>query len=334
MDSNKKMTYDLIIIGSGPAGLTASIYASRYNLNNLVFGKKIGGTIGLAYKVENYPGFRSIPGLDLMAKIEEHSKDLGGQIVYDPVQKITKRGEPASPMSNRGEQDFIVYTLSGQTYQAKTIIVATGTERRTLGINGENEYLGKGVSYCTTCDAPFYKDKIVALVGGSDGAISGAVHAAEYAKKVYVIYRKNQLRAEPAWINEWKNIEVSGKGEAIYNTNIIEIKGDGQKITQVVLDTDYKNQKELVVDGVFIEIGGVPGTSLAQEMGIEMNDEHFIKVDKWMDTNIPGVFAAGDCTDFIYGFAQMITACGMGALAARSAYVYLRKEMAPQQRGI
>ncbi len=318
------MVYDLIIIGSGPAGLTASIYASRYNLTNLVLGKKIGGTIGLAHKVENYPGFRSIPGLDLMTKIEEHAKGLGTSVVYDPVQKITKNNE----------QDFVVYTLSGQTYQAKSLIISSGTERRTLGINGEDEYLGKGVSYCTTCDAPFYKDKIVVLVGGSDGAVSGAVHASEYAKKVYIIYRKDQLRAEPAWINEWKNIEKSGKGETIYDTNVVEIKGDGQKVTQIILDKPYKNQKELIVDGVFIEIGGVPGTNLAQEMGIEMNEQGFIKVDKWMNTNISGIFAAGDCTDFIYGFAQMITACGMGALASRSAYVYLRKEMAPQQRGI
>lgn len=318
------MIYDLIIVGSGPAGLTASIYASRYNLTNLIFGKKIGGTIGLAHKVENYPGFRSIPGLDLMTKIEEHTKDLGGEIVYDPAQKIIKNGD----------QDFTVFTLSGKTYQAKTVIISSGTERRTLGINGENEYLGKGVSYCTTCDAPFYKDKTVALVGGSDGAVSGAVHASEYAKKVYIIYRKDQLRAEPAWINEWKKIEQTGKGEAVYNANIVEIKGDNQRVNKIVLDIIHNDQKELEVDGVFIEIGGVPGTNLAREVGVEMNEEGFIKVDKWMVTNIPGVFAAGDCTDFIYGFAQMITACGMGALAARSAYVYLRKETAPQQRGI
>lgn len=311
--------YDLIIIGSGPAGLTASIYASRYKMANLVLAKQKGGTIGLAHKVENYPGFVSIHGLDLMAKIEDQAQKLGAEIIYDPAESIKKKAEI-----------FEVFTDSGKKYQAKALILATGTERRKLQIPGEEEFLGRGVSYCTTCDAPFFQDKIVALIGGSDAAVSGAIHTAEYAQKVFIIYRQAQLRAEPIWVEKALD---NPKIEPIYNTNIIEINGD-QVVKGVVLDSPHQGSKELALDGVFIEIGGVPGTGLAKIAGVELNQAGYVKVDKGMRTNIAGIFAAGDLTDFLPRFQQLVTVEAMGALAAASAYQFLKHQIAPAQRGV
>jgi thioredoxin reductase (NADPH) len=315
--------YDLVIIGSGPAGLAASIYASRYKLSNLVLGKKQGGTIGLAHNVENYPGFKQVSGLNLMNQIEEHATHLGAKIVYDPVQKIEKDGDSLK-----------VYTVAGKEVFANSVVIATGTRRKKLNIPGEEKYLGKGVSYCTTCDAPFYQDQKVALIGGSDGAVSGAVHVAEYAEKVYLIYRGEKLKAEPAWKSEWKKIEDSGKGVTIFNTNVTQIKGDGKRVQAIQLDKPFQGKKELGVNGIFIEIGGVPGTKLAEELGVETDDNGYIEVDKNMQTNISGVFAAGDCTNFLPDVQQMITASAMGAIAARGIYEYVKQEEAPQQKGI
>jgi len=322
-------TYDLVIIGSGPAGFTASIYASRYKLANLVLGEKMGGTIGLASKVENYPGFKSISGLDLMAKIEEQVKDLGAEVTYDPVTGVKKEGE-----------NFEVLTRSGKNHQARAIILATGMERRKLGVSGEKEYLGKGVTYCTTCDAPFFKDKAVALVGGADSAVSGAIHTAEFASKVYIIYRKDKLRAEPIWVEQ---ALANPKIEPIYNTNITKILGGKEvdpkmegpdKVAAVELDNPYQGEKILKLDGVFIEIGGLPGAGIASSMGIKLSEAGFIKTNERMETNLAGVFSAGDGNDFLPDFQQMITACGEGALAAAAAYRFLKQEEAPQILGI
>ncbi len=321
---NKQLIYDSIIIGTGPAGLTASIYASRYRLKNLILGKEKGGTIGLAHNVENYPGFRQIAGLDLMDKIERHARDLGGKIIYDPVQRVKKNQN----------NNFLIFTSNKKEYETKTVIIATGTKRRKLNISGEEEYLGKGVSYCTTCDAPFFRNKKVALVGGSDGAVSGAVHLSEFANKVYLIYRGDKLRAEPAWVQEWNKVRKKDRGVTIFNTNVTKIHGDGKKVKKLKLDKEYNGAKELEVDGVFIEIGGVPGTGLAQELELNIDDDQYIKVDSGMRTSKKGVFAAGDCTNFLPEVQQMITAAAMGALAARSSYEYLKKEKAPQQKGI
>lgn len=321
--------YNLIIIGSGPAGFTASIYASRYKLSNLILGEKVGGTIGLASKVENYPGFRSISGLDLMVKIEEHVKDLGAEVVYDPVTGVKKKNG-----------DFEVLTRSGKSLLAETIIIATGTERRKLDVPGEKEYLGRGVTYCTTCDAPFFKDKVAALIGGSDSAVSGAIHTAEFAKKVYIIYRKEKLRAEPAWVEQALG---NPKIEPIYNTNITKIlgtkdlepKAEGpDKVAAAELDHPYKGEKILKLDGVFIEIGGVPGVGIASSMGVELTEAGFIKANKQMETNVQGVFSAGDCNDRLPNFQQMTTACAEGALAAASAYKFLKQVEAPQIKGL
>lgn len=320
--------FDLIIIGSGPAGFTASIYASRYKLSNLVLGEKVGGTIGLASKVCNYPGFPSISGLDLMAKIEAQVKELGAEVVYDPAVGVKSR-----------EKIFEVLTKSGKSFKTKSLILAIGMKRRQLNVPGEKEYLGRGVTYCTTCDAPFFKDKVVALIGGADSAVSGAIHTAEYAKKVYIIYRKDKLRAEPIWVEQaLKNPKI----EPIYNTNITKIFGvkdldskteELDKVAAVELDSPYQGEKILRLDGVFIEVGGVPGVGIASSMRVELTKTGFIKVNEKMETNVKGVFSAGDCNDRLPAFQQMITACAEGAIAASSAYKYLKQEEAPQILG-
>lgn len=341
--------YDLIIIGLGPAGLTAGIYASRYRLKNLIIGKELGGTIALAHAVENYPGFESISGVEWSQKTLEQTKKLGSEIVYELVEKI-----------NKTEGGYQVYLRDQKQFEAKTIIIATGSERRKLNVPGETEYIGKGISYCTTCDAPFYKGKTVALIGGSDAAVSGAVHTAEFADKVYIIYRKDQLRAEPIWTEQALQ---NPKIEVIYNTNVIKILGieeiknkklkiseaccyavkdtdekskidqNQDKVGAVELDKPYNGGNILPVDGVFIEIGAVPGTSLAQNLGVTLDEVNYILVGEDMSTNLPGVFAAGDLTDNSKTFAQMIGACAQGAIAAASAYKYLKGEKAPRILG-
>jgi len=307
--------FDLIIVGSGPAGLTASIYASRYKLNNVVIGKVLGGTITLAHKIENFPGFKAIAGLELAEKMGEQVKALGAEIILDEVTKIEQR-----------EGDFKVFVQSGKNLVSKALIVATGTERRKLGVPGEQEYLGRGVSYCTTCDAPFFRGKTVALIGGSNAAVSGAIHAAGFAAKVYIIYRREQLRAEPIWVEEaLKNPQI----EVIYNTNVTEVLGDQAKVIGVKLDKPYHGKDTLALDGVFVEIGGVPLSSLLQKMGVKVTAAGHIDVDKQMRTNLEGLFVAGDFTDESVVLQQGILACAQGAVAAFAAFKYLKGSPTP-----
>jgi len=330
------MLYDLIIIGSGPAGLTASIYASRYKLANLVIGKVLGGTITLAHKVENFPGFKGT-GFELGQKMVEQAKSLGAEMVGEEVGRIELEGKEG--LEGVGGKSFKVTTETNKEFEARAVIVASGTERRKLGVNGEKEYLGKGVSYCTNCDAPFFKDKIVALIGGSNAAVGGAVHAAEFASKVYVIYRKDELRAEPAWVEEAKS---NPKIEIIYKTNVLEILGVGElgkmgemgeRVGGIELDKEYNGNKVLALDGVFVEIGGVPASSFLRPLGAELDENDFVKVNEKMETNIPGLFAAGDVTTHSQIMSQAITSAADGAVAAGMAYKYLKGIKAPKITG-
>jgi len=310
------MKFDVVIIGSGLAGLTASIYASRYRLSNIIIGKLPGGTINLAHKIENFPGFTAISGLELAQRVIMQVKALGAEILPEEVMEV-KIIEP----SKNETHYFSLTTEKGAEIQAKTIIATTGTERRKLGVPGEKEYLGRGVSYCTHCDAPFFKNKVVAVIGGSNAAVSGAIHLSLFAKKVYIIYRGKELRAEPAWIEEAK---ISPKIETIYNTNVVEILGDGNKVNAVKLDNPYQNSSIFSVEGVFIEIGGIPVTNYLIPLKVNLNEDGYVIVNEKMETNIPGVFAAGDFTTQSLILQQAITACAQGAIAASSAFKYLK----------
>jgi thioredoxin reductase (NADPH) len=325
-------TYDLIIIGAGPAGLTASIYASRYQLNHLVMGKSCGGEMALSHEIENYPGFRSISGLDLTKKMEEQARTLGVDISCEGVAKIQPQ-----------KGGFKLTTDSRDNYQTKALIIATGTERRKLGIPGEEEYTGRGVSYCATCDAPFFRDKTVAVIGGANTAAQGALLLADLAKKVYIIYRRKPLRADPTFVSRIEGKAKKGKIEIIYETNLTEIKGSGNRVTGVILDRPYQPPKaslakgggksELALDGVFIEAGGVPGTALVKPLGVKLDRKGFIKVDLKMGTSVPGLFAAGDITSSGALLQQIVVSCAQGAMAASSAYEFLKEVAAPSLRG-
>jgi len=292
--------YDLIIIGAGPAGLTASIYASRYQIKHLLIGSQLGGTMVWASMIENYPGFDLITGVDLAQKMVAQVKKLGGEIKNTSVLEIKKK-----------QDSFELRTENDEFYETKTLIIATGTQRRKLNIPGEVEYLGKGVSYCSTCDGVFFKEKTVAVVGGSNAAVTSALHLAGLAQKVYLIYRRRPLRADPLW-------------EVIYETNVVEILGDGQKVTGIKLDRPYQNNQQLFIDGLFIEIGGKPGSELAESLGVDLDEKGFIKVNPNMSTNIVGIFAAGDVANASGEFQQIITAASEGAIAANSVYQYLK----------
>ena len=343
------MLYDLIIIGAGPAGLTASIYASRYRIKNLVIGSQLGGAMALASAVENYPGFERISGLELAQKMAQQVKALGAEIINNSVVKIQNSKFKTQNKSKIQNPKFKIITESGKEYQARAIILATGTRRRELGVPGEKEYLGKGVSYCATCDAAFFRDKVVAVVGGANAAVMSADHLSRFAKKVYLIYRRKPLRAEPIWV---ERVKKNTKIEIIYNTNIVRILGESEFKIQisirqpadkfqnkfqipnskpetkevvggVELDNPYRGSKYLAVDGVFIEIGGVPGTELAKSLGVELDEKGFVKVNPDMETNIPGVFAAGDIANLHGELQQIIIACAEGATATFSVYKYL-----------
>jgi len=308
---NQTTVYDLLIVGSGPAGLTASIYASRYRLKHLVLGSQLGGAASWAAEIENYPGFKKISGLELTQKMADHVQSLGAEIKNQEVISLAKNKDL-----------FEIKTADNQIFMAKTVIFASGTQRRKLNIPGEKEYLGKGVSYCTTCDGAFFKEGKVAIIGGSNAAAMGASHLAEFANQVYLIYRKEALRADPIWTQRVQN---DPKIKIIYQTNLVEILGDGNKVTGVKLDKVYENQDQLILDGVFIEIGGVPGTDLVGSIGVKLDEKGFIHVEADMRTNIDGIWAAGDVANASGEFQQIITAAAEGALAANSVYKYLSK---------
>lgn len=305
------MTYDIAIVGSGSGAYSASIYASRYKLSNIIFGKIVGGTITEAHKVCNYPGLPDISGTELGMKFEAQAKDLGAVIAYESVIDIKKE-----------KGIFLLKTDSGKTYESKTVLLTTGTERNKLMIPGEDQYVGKGLSYCATCDAFFYRNKTVAVVGGKNAAVMAACMLSDIAKQVYIIYRGSEFTGEPAWIDqlyEKKNVEI------IFKTLPIGFEGEN-KLEKVKLSSPYKGSQYLDIDGIFIEIGSEPNALLSSQLKIEVDAKKYIKVDKTQATNVEGVWAAGDCTTASNGFRQVVTAVSEGAIAANSIYAYLSKQ--------
>lgn len=302
-----KLSYDVIIIGSGVAGLAAAMYAGRLHLNTLVIGNEMGGTINFDYNVENYPGFTSIKGFELAKKIKEQAFKYKPKIINEIVTEISKN------------KNYIVNTKN-KYFEAKTIIIATGREEKTLNIPGEKKFMHKGVHSCAICDAAFYKNKTIGVIGGSDSAAKEALILTKYAKKVYIIYRGEQIHPEPVYakrINEEKN-----KIEIINNTNITEIKGN-KFVNKVVLDRSYKNSKELKLDAVFIGIGHTPTTELVKSLKVKLNKKGEIIVNKNAETNVKGVYAAGDVTD--NELKQIVVAVSYGVIAAYNAYKYINE---------
>ena len=303
MDSlDLEKTYDLIVLGGGPTAIACAIYAARFAMDVLIVGKVFGGLIATTDIVENYPGITSISGQGLMEMFKDHMNSLSIPYISDEIRSI------------ENVEDYFVLHSFFQKFKAKSICIATGSERRKLGIPGENEFAGKGVSYCATCDGPFYKDKIVCVIGGSDSAAKEALFLAQNVEKVYIIYRKEEIRAEP--INK-KRVYENEKIEIINNTNVVEIVGK-TTVNHVIFD----NGKELEVDGVFIEIGSIPNSEIAQRIGTKINEKGEIIINRKSETNMPGIFAAGDVADA--PFKQAITGVAEGVIAAYSAFDYLK----------
>ena len=295
------MIYDLIIIGAGPAGLTAALYAARYNLNILLIGQEIGGYLPKIPNIENYPGFSKISGIELTRRMTEQIQNYGVKIIEQEIIDIKKDG------------NFTIYGDKNK-YESKTIIIAIGTQRRRLGLPEEKDFLGKGLSYCVTCDAPFFKEKTVAVIGGSDSAAMAALFLSEYAKKIYIIYRRDKLRAEPIKVEQ---IKKNKKIEIIYNTEVKKI--NGQKFVESII---LNNKKQIRVDGVFVEIGLISAKDLSEKLKIKLDKQNNIITNEIMETNIDGVFAAGDITN--RKLKQIVTSAAQGAIAANSAFYYIK----------
>lgn len=309
---------ELIVIGAGPAGLTCSIYASRLKIDHLIIAKTLGGTVAEAHLIQNYPGIKEIKGQDLAEKMVEHAKSYGVEIVQTEVAKLATQKH----RSNGNTERFEIQTVDGKTYQAQTLFLGLGTRVRHLNVPGEKEFLGKGVAYCAACDAPLFKGKTVAVIGGGNSAVTAALQLSKFCPKVYLITRGESLRAEPFWQDQskkQKNIKT------ILNTNVTEIIGD-DVVTAVKLDNPYEGKDKLEVQGAFIEIGATPAVSLTKDLNIELTKKGLIKIKPDGSTTIPGVWAGGDvataCEDIEP--RQIVHAVSEGAMAALSIFKHLR----------
>lgn len=300
------MNYDLIIVGAGAAGMTAGIYASRYEIKNVIIGDIVGGLTTEAHKIFNWPGDPGISGFELTKKMADHAKESGSEIVLDQVLEVSKEGE----------QQFTVKTRGGKILTAKRILFTSGTKHRKLNLPNEDQYLGRGLAYCATCDGPFFKDQVVTLVGGGNSVISAALYLADLASKVYVVCRGEALKGEPVWREELikrPNVTV------IYKTNVVGLVGQ-EKLEAVTLDQAFEGKADLPTNGLFVEIGLLPQTELFKTLGGETDNFGYIIVKPDMSTSIPYVYAAGDSTNASNNFHQIVTACGEGAVAADSIY--------------
>ncbi|MBS7608771.1 MAG: thioredoxin-disulfide reductase [Candidatus Bathyarchaeia archaeon] len=303
-------TWDLIIVGAGPAGLTAGIYAARSGLKPLIIEEKIaGGTVGDAPVIENYPGFESISGAELAQKFVAQCRKLGAVIhEFEKVETLDLKGE-----------EKIVKTDKG-VYKAKAVIIASGSSYSELGVPGEKEFKGRGVSYCGVCDGPLFKGKRVLVVGGGNSAVVTALYLSELASEVKVVHRRDTFRAEEARVKALlgkRNVEV------FWNTEVKEIKGANIVEKVVLYNAKTMETFELPVNGVFVQVGEIPNSKLAKEAGVEVDDHGYIIVDVRQRTNIPGVYAAGDVTN--HPVKQVGTAVGQGITAALEAYGYIRR---------
>ncbi|MEK6874768.1 MAG: NAD(P)/FAD-dependent oxidoreductase [Nanoarchaeota archaeon] len=301
--------YDTVIIGGGSTGFSAAMYSGRLNMKTLVVCENIGGTLAIAGAIENWPGIKSIDGYDLVEKIKEHALEYGITIVEKKAIQIQRSG------------DHFEVQVQGAVYETKTVIFATGTRVRKLGVVGEDVYANKGVHYCALCDGPLYKGKILGVVGGSDSAAKEALVLTQYGKKVYLLYRGEQIHPEPVNMKRVDKKIAEGSITIINNTNITEIKGDTKKVTSVNIDKAYLGKTSLELDGIFIEIGHIALSELAKPLGVVLNQKGEIIIDRDAKTNIEGVFAAGDVVDT--KFKQAITGAGEAVLAAYSAYSYI-----------
>lgn len=302
--------YDTVIIGAGAAGLSAAIYAARRAMKTLLLSVDIGGQTATTPAIENYPGFESIDGLELMMKFKEQAEKSGSEVKLEEVQAVERKPDGT----------FTVRTASN-TYDTQTVIFTHGLKHRHLGVPGEDSFSGKGVSYCATCDAPLFKKKVTAVVGGGSAAVDAAILLAKLCPKVYLIHRKEKFRAEEVLLERLKtheNIELH------LNRVVKEIKGE-QTVKSVVIANvkDSTKTRELEIAGLFVEIGFEVDDRLMAGL-VELTEQKAIKISRECETSVPGIFAAGDVTTVKY--KQTVIAAGEGATAALQAYAYLLKK--------
>ncbi|MFZ8887823.1 MAG: thioredoxin-disulfide reductase [Aquiluna sp.] len=301
---------EVIIIGSGPAGYTAAIYAARAQLNPLLIASSVepGGELMKTTEVENYPGFpEGLMGPDLMANFQAQAERFGTEILFDDVVEVDLKGDTK-----------VVKTGAGQTFEAKSVIISTGAAYRELGLPKEKELSGHGVSWCATCDGFFFRDKVIAVVGGGDSAMEEANFLTKFASKVYIIHRRDSLKASK--IMQQRSFD-NPKIEFIWNSAVAELKGDAKLEGVVLEDTETGEKTDLALEGLFIAIGNDPRVDLVENQ-VELTPDRFIKVDgRTSKTSLPGVFASGDVIDPTY--RQAITAAGSGCVAALDAEHYL-----------
>lgn len=302
--------YDVIIAGAGPAGMTAAVYTSRANLDTLMLERGMpGGQVANTQDVENYPGFDHILGPDLSTKMFEHAQKFGAEYAYGDIQSVEDFG------------DYKVVKAGDQEFRTRSIIISTGAEYKKLGIPGEEEFAGRGVSYCAVCDGAFFKERRLFVVGGGDSAVEEGIYLTRFADRVTIVHRRDELRAQKilqdrAFENE--------KNCFYWNTEMKEIKGDGQVKTAVLVNNQTGEEREEEIDGVFIYIGLLPLSDPFKGLGI-LNDENQVVTNENMETSIPGIFAAGDVRE--KELRQIVTATSDGSIAGQRAQSYIEDLM-------
>ncbi|AKG03935.1 thioredoxin-disulfide reductase [Salimicrobium jeotgali] len=308
---NEENIYDVIIIGAGPAGLTSAVYTSRANMSTLIIERGIpGGQMANTEDIENYPGYESILGPDLSNKMFGHAKKFGAEYAYGDIKEIIDGKEYKTIVAGKKE------------YKARSIILATGAEYKELGVSGEKELGGRGVSYCAVCDGAFFRDKEIVVVGGGDSAVEEGVYLTRFASKVTIIHRRDELRAQK--ILQDRAFD-NDKIDFIWDTTVSSINEVNGKVGSVTLyDKNEEREYDLKTDGTFVYIGLIPLNTPFLDLGVT-NEEGYVETDERMETKVPGVFAAGDIRD--KELRQIVTATGDGSIAAQSAQNYIENLM-------
>ncbi|MBS3948792.1 MAG: thioredoxin-disulfide reductase [Dethiobacter sp.] len=303
----QEKVYDMLVLGAGPAGLTAAIYAARSRLSVLVIEQMLsGGQIATTEKVENYPGFpEGIGGLEFGQRLEEQARNFGTEMVLAMVEKVSLKGELKEVQTTEG------------TFRGLTLLIATGTRARPLGVPGEQELKGRGVSYCVTCDGSFFQDKKVLVAGGGDSALEEALVLTKFAAKVYIVHRRSELRAIRILQDR---VQKNDKIEVIYNTIVKEISGRERVESATLHDVVDGKTWDVAVDGIFLYVGLIPNTDYLNG-DLKKNEQGYLITSDAMETSLPGVFAAGDVRE--KGLRQVVTAVADGAIAAISAVKYV-----------
>ncbi|PIR44520.1 MAG: thioredoxin reductase [Candidatus Vogelbacteria bacterium CG10_big_fil_rev_8_21_14_0_10_51_16] len=305
------MPYDIIIVGSGAAGLSAGIYAGRYLMKTLIVRGEFGGETAKAGTIWNYPSTPGMDGYEIMQKMEGQAKESGAEFADGKLIDATNKDGCYTVLVQDSKEE--------KTFYAKTIIFAQGSERRRLGLPDEDRLTSKGVHYCVTCDGPLYGGKVVGMVGGGDASAKGVLHLADYVEKIYYIVRGDKLRAEP--VNEVAMRKLGDKVVWLMDTSVLKLIGE-KRLERVALSREYNGTTELAIDGLFVEIGAKPDVAVPVSLGVTLDKLGYVDVDNMMRTNVPGIYAAGDAVNHFGQFKQTITAAALGAVAATSAYEY------------